>query len=151
MAKAKTSEMTPQDKINKVLADWSAVEMAATEGPWAYRGHNGVDYECEECGEEFPVSGYSVESLEQYQVLKCYLFGMEKFAKRDGEFISKSRTMVPKLIEAVRVLNDALNHPDIEESLDCDCGYFEDGNHTCIKCTFKTALAKAAEILEREG
>lgn len=81
----------------------------ATQGEWEYTGSNGVDYECSECGEQFPESGWSVKSKDEYQVLECHLYGMERFCKPDGEYIASAnptvvQEIITRLIEAEETL-----------------------------------------------
>lgn len=90
----------------------------ATQGEWEYTGSNSVDYECAECGAEFPESGYAVKSKDQYQTLECHLYGMERFAKPDGEFIATFNPSTMKLI--LGALDWALD--GVRDS-ECKCRY----------------------------
>lgn len=44
-----------------------------------------------------------------------------------------------KLHSAALKLVTALNHPDIE-NLDCDCGYYDEHEHTCVKHYIEVTL-----------
>ncbi len=51
-----------------------------------------------------------------------------------------------RLQKKIEIYETALEHPDIEDVLHCECGYFEnDGegvHHKCLQCTLKQALAE---------
>ena len=81
----------------------------ATEGPWEYVGNVGIDYTCDDCGTEFPESGYAVKSKDEHQVLECHLYGMERFCKPDGEFIAHSRQDIPRLVKALEYAMKCMN------------------------------------------
>jgi hypothetical protein len=46
-------------------------------------------------------------------------------------------------------LREALKHPDIENMLDCECGYYDEteenpsGMHKCLKCTLQEAVKES--------
>lgn len=135
MAKAKTSEMTPQDKINKVLADWSAVEKRATEGPW----HSArIGYVQITTAKE-PHHG---KTSEMVCMVKDGLPD-DPESELNGLFIARSRDMVPKLIEAVRVLSEACEQHKFHSVV----GRAYKDKATCYSPA-ANAPFKAADILE---
>jgi DNA-directed RNA polymerase subunit RPC12/RpoP len=97
--------MTNLESILKTLEEANAKR---TQTKWEYIGSVGVDYECSECGNEFPEPVYVVKSSDEYQRLECHLYGMELFAKPDAEFIALAANHMAKLLEIVRVQSLAL-------------------------------------------
>lgn len=57
----------------------------------------------------------------------------------DAAYILKCVNMHEELVEALKNALSVLNHSDFEE-LHCECGYFGESQHTCLRCWRDDAL-----------
>jgi hypothetical protein len=81
---------------------------------------------------EFLAEDARIESESEYDEWDLYILNMNK---------NKN--------EALRVMAEVLSRPDMD-GLDCDCGFYEDEEHVCIRCDALGTLHHVAKILSGE-